>query len=350
MVIKKNKRLKDKWGGIRNVFLLEQMRSFFIYIIIHDPDKTLFIVNDEFFYLYKDIVFNLKNICIIKKPFGFDIKKPLIFNKKKLIEKISLKYLKFKFLKVFNKNRLYVKKIIKILKDLEINKYENVYGVRHLPIAVYYFYNIMRENNYILVEDGTSDYNQLIKKKLDPYKYKKIYLTNNIKNIEGITNIENINIKKYWEEKSDYNKNKILKILNVNNNKLRLLKNKEYILYTQPLSEDNIITELEKIEIYRKVISNYKKETLIIKKHPREKTDYTKIFKNIEVLDGYFPSEFIKLLNIDKRIKKHITLFSTAVFIEEDKSKIDFYGTEVNDKIYKYYGSMDEIFERNKFL
>ena len=130
--------------------------------------------------------------------------------------------------------------------------------------------------------------------------------------------------------------------------KLKRIKSKKYLLLTQPLSEDGTLSEKEKIEIYSEILSNYDLKDIVIKVHPREKLNYRNIFPEVEILDEYFPVELFKIFNIEP--EKVITIFSSAVFGIAKRENIDFYGTEINEKILKKFGSMDHIMVRNKFL
>jgi len=104
---------------------------------------------------------------------------------------------------------------------------------------------------------------------------------------------------------------------------------------TQPLSEDGTLSEKEKIEIYSEILSNYDLKDVVIKVHPREKLNYRNIFPKVEILDEYFPVELFKIFNIEP--EKVITIFSSAVFGIAKRENIDFYGTEINEKILKKF-------------
>ncbi|NFM45933.1 exopolysaccharide biosynthesis protein [Clostridium botulinum] len=74
-------------------------------------------------------------------------------------------------------------------------------------------------------------------------------------------------------------------------------KNKSLLILSQPLSEDGYITEEKKIKLYKDIINEYGQGyNIVFKKHPREKTIYN--FPNVLELDGNFPSELFKLLDI----------------------------------------------------
>ena len=85
------------------------------------------------------------------------------------------------------------------------------------------------------------------------------------------------------------------------------------LLLTQPLSEDCIMTHEKKIHLFRHLVNKYKVGFLYIKKHPREKEDYKKIFPNAIILEnGNVPFE-IFLLKEKCHFKRVITAYSTAI-------------------------------------
>lgn len=180
----------------------------------------------------------------------------------------------------------------------------------------------------------------------------RFYLTG----IEKIPDIlyAKINIvvmKKIWKNKTFAQKKEILKIFDFDDDIIQKIKNKKNILFTQPLSEEGAITEEEKVLLYSEIISKYEKEEIIIKKHPREKTNYKKIFKEILIIEDNFPAEFFFLLDI--KFKKIITIFSTVAATlgkNIENIEIDFYGTEINEKLLKNYGSYEKFMKRNKYL
>lgn len=178
---------------------------------------------------------------------------------------------------------------------------------------------------------------------------KKMYLTGLIpipKEIKDKSEI--IDLKKLWTQKSLKEKKEILNIFNIDENVLKKLRGKKYILFTQPLSEDGFISEKEKIELYKRIIFNYSEKYLIIKEHPREKTNYLKYFPNIEILQEVFPAELLNLLEI--KFEKTITIFSTAALNFSKDIKIDFYGTGIHPNLLKYCGNSEKIMKVNKFL
>lgn len=308
-----------------------------------------------------DIIFLLpKYLESLKERLNFKYKVEIIKLSKPSLKKI------FKFIKYY----YYIKKLIKKLK---ISEDTILYGDNII--------NYILPNNHKLcrLEDGTGNYitkaheeNVSIKKRIYFYIDSIIYLIifkkkllkekEKIKqriDIYYITEIApknlwfedktiRINLKTLWNNKNNNEKKEILSIFNLNIDNLKELKEKEVILFTQPLSEDGIISEKEKVELYRKILEKYPKNKIVIKPHPREKTKYDKIYSDYIILKGSYPSELLSLENI--YFKKVVTLFSTAGLNYGNKVEIDFYGTEVHPKLYEKFGSCDSIMKRNAFL
>lgn len=113
------------------------------------------------------------------------------------------------------------------------------------------------------------------------------------------------------------------------------IKDKSILLITQPLSEDDVLSEFEKIEIYKEILGEFiNSEYLIIKPHPRERTDYKLYFPNATIIKSGFLVE--SLLN-KKSIIKVVTLFSTAVFSIQCVD-VEIYGTGKSSKLSSRYG------------
>lgn len=232
-----------------------------------------------------------------------------------------------------------------LLKDVNLKKLR-IFGADHITGAKFF----LKRFPFYVIEDGTENYNlknyvRSFKNKLFSIPafgmhktVKGIYFTSN--NVSGLPEvIQNraifIDLKEIWARKTQSEQNRILSFFNFDMNNIKKLSAKKYILFTQPLSEDGIVTEGEKIDIYRDVLSKYNLDCLVIKPHPREKTDYEKVFKNVYVFKDNVPSEILDIVGV--KFERVITLFSTAAF-QYDKDIVDFYGTEVHPKLYKRFG------------
>ena len=159
--------------------------------------------------------------------------------------------------------------------------------------------------------------------------------------------VEIVDLKEKWNKLPKEKKEQILNIFNIDKNELEMLsKDKEKILLlTQPLSEDGYISEDEKIKMYKDILMERGIKKIYIKKHPRETTDYKKIFKDKKVevvnISKEFPVELLPLLGIN--FDKSITIFSTSAFFFKKYGKVEFIGTKKYPSLYKIFGEIKEI-------
>lgn len=307
--------------------------SLLIFLLLHKKMKknTYFIFGDDMNLKFGKQIYNLKKIKF--------------FNNKVLNI----------FIEIFENT---------CLKILLFNKNIPIYGQDHIRLGN----KLLYKKNFYVIEDGVLSYKNIdnknkkslmrnfFEKILGRYPHlgrsenvKKIYLTGLAPVPKEIAHkVEIINLKNLWNNKTLEEQNEILDIFSFDSDIKQKVIGKDIILFTQPLSEDNVVTENEKIAIYSKIIKKYPKERLIIKSHPRELTKYKEIFKNYLVLDNPFPFEILNLLDV--RFIKAVTLFSTAALGLGDNIKVDFYGTEVHPKILKKFGSCENIMKRNCYL
>lgn len=281
------------------------------------------------------------------------------------MEKPQLKKI-FEFLSYYD----YIKKLVK---KLDISKNTILYGDEIISFV------LPDENILCRLEDGTGNYVtknfesfSTIKQKIyfwidaiifyiffrkkllkDSEKNKKrvnkYYATEMApKNLEYEEKIERINLKKLWDNKSNEEKKELLNIFGVKNEIVEKIKGKKIILFTQPLSEDGIIKEEEKINLYKKIIKKYNKEEIVIKTHPRERTNYEVIFGDCLVIKETFPSEILSF--VEFKPQKAVTIFSGAVFGIGKNVEIDFYGTEIHPKLFEKFGSCNKIMKTNAYL
>lgn len=268
-----------------------------------------------------------------------------------------------KYWKYYKQN----KEIDKILKAL--NNVTAFYLQDHLRHSQYFFNNYNYNYPMVLLEDGTLNYNvKILEEELKkeeskrrkcfrkciiektPQNYKRFGLSEKIKKIylTGILpipelikdKVEIIDIEKKWNGLPLEKKREILDIFDIKLESLENLKNEKdkVLLITQPLSEDNILSEEEKINIYNNILRERNIKKVYIKPHPREKTDYSKVLKDIKVviIEKEFPIEIFMLLNME--LKKVITLFSTAILSLRDKYDVEFIGTKDYKILYDRFG------------
>lgn len=324
----------------KNIVYVESIYSLMLFFLIEKKiEETLYIFPEEF---PKNIMENLRDKIILKK-----------------FEKNRIKI--FRYIRI----RIFLIKLTKYLSKI-ISEKQNFYFQDHLKYSQYFFNNY--STKFLLLEDGTLNYK--IDKKLNfkislhkklkrnfvylakkvfedkgqSKKVKKIFLTGILPIPKEIKEkVEIVNIEKSWRTLSEECKIQVLKIFNLNLNEIEILKEKEnkILLITQPLSEDKIITEIEKIEMYKNILKERNIKKVFIKPHPREKTDYKKVLEDfeIEIIPKNFPIEFFLLFNI--KFINIITIFSTAVFNLRNGNNIEFIGTKKYPKLYEKFGEIE---------
>jgi hypothetical protein len=142
-----------------------------------------------------------------------------------------------------------------------------------------------------------------------------------------------------WECAPKTKKTLILKACNITQDDICLLKTKDNVLFTQQFADDGFIDWDEQYRIYKKIINNYDKNSLLIKTHPRETSNYKKECPDVLVFDKPIPIQLLDMLGI--RFKKAITISSTSVMSFNYKLDIDWYGHEISDQLMKTKGHLD---------
>lgn len=227
------------------------------------------------------------------------------------------------------------------------------FGQDHIPGGNYF----VSHYPFTLLEDGLANYTEVKDWTNLSLFYRILYkvfgirqtfgLDDNVKDIylTGLAEIPScikdkvhlINLKNLWCNKSLSEKEKILNIFNFNLEKIEEMKDYQYLLLTQPLSEDCLMTEEEKVNLYKEIVQEIDEDLLLIKVHPREVTDYKKHFPKSYVLSEPFPAELLRFNEI--QFKKVITLFSTAAndYLDSE-SELVFVGTECHQDLVNQFG------------
>lgn len=243
---------------------------------------------------------------------------------------------------------------IKYLISSKDKKYDKIYGNDEFHYSYKY-----REKGIELIEDGpfnseNKSFFQQRKWKQDiyllnfwgywfwrnyiPYGYdqkvKRIWHTKKIKlnqeiELKGIL----LDLKDAWDKKDKSQKEKILSLFSMNATIMEDINHYKNVLVTQILP----IPDHEKVEIYKKMISNINEEQVLIKTHYAENTDYKRFFPKAKIINAPIPFQLFELLNYKP---SHIfTISSSAIipFIKEN-TQVTFLGTEIDERIKNAYG------------
>ncbi|WP_300341672.1 polysialyltransferase family glycosyltransferase [Fusobacterium sp.] len=321
---------------MRKVYIVHSLYSLFLILCSENID-----VKNDIIIISKDD-FSLEILNRLKKHFKVFV---LFEPKNKVVKFINYYiYLRYKLKRFLGK------------------EYKIIMSCDHRLIGQFFIKN---KKEYELYEEGTATIansgisNIKIRNILGFNKYnfgrsiycKKVYLTLTTDVIDIKDKVVKLDMLNIWKNMLEDKKNKIIDIFMGDFND-KILEKGKYLLLTQPLSEDKIISEKEKIELYGKIIEKYDKNLLILKTHPREKTKYNLYFKDIIIMDNNFPIEILFLLS-SSNLQKVITIFSSSVINLNRYNKdliVDYYGTEIHPKILEKFGTMDEIMKRTAFL
>lgn len=322
------------------ILIVNTSYSFFLYLLLKKDWKDTYFLFGKMF--PKEIFQRLekKSRCEYS---GYGVLKSLSREGKNKLYQILSYYCEIFYWHIYS---LWLKLTVK---NLEI------YGNDSMDIALPF-----RNSFKYLVEDGTInyiDYQHPIRSFKERIKLflrgtyseyipfgkakniEKIYLTGIAEIPESIKEkVEIVNLQDLWNKKSKEEQLEILELFGFEDNILEIIKGRDEILLTQPLSEDEIMSEDEKMKIYMDIMKNYDSEKMIIKTHPREKTDYRRYFPKALVLDNVFPFEILLLMGIE--FKRAVTIFSTAALSIGKDCEIDFYGTKINNKLIEKFGDI----------
>lgn len=143
------------------------------------------------------------------------------------------------------------------------------------------------------------------------------------------------------------NKSEILKIMSQDGERIHALLKEENvgIVYSNPFSEDGLITEKEKITNLMKICSFYKQYgKVILKLHPRDTSKYP-IDSEMTLLPGSFPSELLSLTGY--KFKYAVAVSSSAVNTTNAEYKINMNENYLHDRKFVLRDINGKIVEKN---
>lgn len=304
-----------------NICMVDNVHGLFVYFLINPEGfkDTFYIVSEA---MPQSVTKNLGKVFVFP---SFD-KLPVILR----TFSRCLYYNFFKYTRFFKKE-----------------SYGNIYGHDHLYFSNFFINN---SSDFILIEDGLANYvaennkNVSIFKKilLDvesnnfgySAKIKKIILT-------GISEIPSeikekchlIDINSLWGSISQSDKDYFLSMFTEGAySSLR-----KVVIFTQPFSEHGIMTEDDKISMYRTIYqyyeSRYSKDDICIKPHPRENTAYENYF-SCKVIHSTIPGQIMLLIDKPEVIA---TIYSSVGYTSLD-IKNEIWGTAFSDVLVSKVG------------
>lgn len=212
-----------------------------------------------------------------------------------------------------------------------------VYGHDHLYYSQLF---IKRAKKFVLLEDGLANYSS--QNTHQGGKLRKVFFgstgpffgwSKEISSIvlTGIVDIPPelkskttlIDINEKWSQLTQQQKKRFVGLFSSD----PYIPLKKIVIFTQPFSEDVMMSEKDKIEIYRKIYNHYRKfygcDEICIKSHPREQTDYSSYF-DCDFIKSKIPGQ-IMILNDKPEIL--VTIYSSVGYVRTE-IKTHIWGTE----------------------
>lgn len=304
---------------MKNIYVCNTYYHIYITLIKEIKKRSSDIILSDSIPKYKEIGKRIEECKIFNNVYYISEKEINLPSEPKLIGKFFY----------FNMIRKAVGKYI----ELNFKKYSDIILYNDwTPIG--YFLNASRIN-YILSEDGQDvfqkyDYTPFNYTKIDKIlsrldlkvlsigeaKYMK-YIEVNNKNNLYIRDKKIVELKKntLLENLTPNEKKEISKIFIGNNSYKSEKYDNNILILTEPLFIDKRVESEEKqIEIYSKIIEEYKNDgiNIYIKPHPRDLTDYYNIVDKCFIIDKNIPIEVLNF-NDDIYFNKAITITSTSL-------------------------------------
>ncbi|MBR3223378.1 MAG: hypothetical protein IKF72_14255 [Kiritimatiellae bacterium] len=152
-------------------------------------------------------------------------------------------------------------------------------------------------------------------------------------------NVRYCNLRGLWQNSTDEKRKFVLNVFNFTDTLRLECQKAETIILTQPFCVDTDMTSDELANIYRPYVEKYKKEGVIIKSHPRDRTDYKKYFPYAICISVPVPMQLLVFVGVN--FKRAVTVFSTAVSEFGKETELIILGTDVNEKLLATYGHIE---------
>ncbi len=183
----------------------------------------------------------------------------------------------------------------------------------------------------------------------NPWCKKRILTTDRDKEFfDGLKtyNYEQVNIQRLWDEASEDKRNVILSAYNLSKIDLNALAFRNGVIFSQPLCLDAHFSFSEQRDLFLPYVEKYGAENIVVKLHPRDDFDYKKAYPGVEILNTKAPQQLLSLMGLKFDIA--ITCCSSAVSSMNKDCQIIWLGAEVDERIVKAYGHVNNPFEPNK--
>lgn len=168
-------------------------------------------------------------------------------------------------------------------------------------------------------------------------KVKTIYLTGFLPIPEAVAHkVKEVSLQAMWQKKTKEQQQAMCDAYLPPDWQRIVASGRSVVLLTQPWSEDcytypKQFTEADKIELYKTILRDYDEKQVILKTHPRERTDYRTYFPDVLVIDTPTPMELFILVGL--QVSKAITTNSSSIHSFGKDVETIMLGTCVTEKL-----------------
>ena len=308
-----------------NILMCDTQYTFFLYYLLmpYEKFKETFFIFD--FCFSPHIVKNLADK-------GFACHQNNLYSiplEKRAIERIN--------------NKEYLTQLIKEIYN-HFNGNVCIYGQDHIDIATILWDERIKDIPFNLLEDGMGNY--VTRNSLGKDNHNCMGHNNRVNNIflTGLWRIPNdlkrkvkiIDIRYLWENKSDIERKIFFDFYNIKQETLNELSQKTTCLLGSCFSNFGMMAKDKEIQVYKKIFSNFNKNTTYIKAHPTGgNIEYEREFPGVYVLRNPIPFEVL-YLTIGSKLKTIASIASTAAMIADEDVDVQFYDYNGDRIILRY--------------
>ena len=138
-----------------------------------------------------------------------------------------------------------------------------------------------------------------------------------------------------WNAANQGKRNRVLSVFDITEEDCLNMKKRSVILLTQQLATEGTVTEEELAKIYADLLKPFPPESILIKRHPRDRVDYKKYFPQALLYDKFAPMQLFAIMGVS--FKTAVTLFSSSV-TSFPGAEVVWGGSELHPRIKAKYG------------
>ena len=157
---------------------------------------------------------------------------------------------------------------------------------------------------------------------------------------------EQVNLQQLWNGSSIQKRESIIAAYNLDEINHDALGKRQVAIFSQPLCHDAHFSFDEQRALFLSYVEKFGAENILVKLHPRDDFDYKKAYPGIETLCTKAPQQLLSLMGL--KFKTAITCCSSAVSSMDSDCEVIWIGAEVDDRVVKAYGHVNNPCEANK--